>query len=230
MTLDEAIKHCENVAAKCFMERSARNHSGKCGFEYLDLAAWLRELKAYKEQEPCEDCISRDIAIANIQELAEWHTGDAFNADRVVRCLKSLQSVQPKPIECEDAISRSETIKYLNTNMAWYDEDGEMADSDEKLKAITDLVNGVPSAHPKTGKWIQVSERLPELDDDGYSTHVLVSFSNFTLPCIGQIRKTDGETHWYEGDDEKALDSFGLHVNAWMPLPKPYKTESEGKE
>jgi hypothetical protein len=38
--------------------------------------------------------------------------------------------------------------------MAWYDEDGEIADSDEKLKAITDLINGVPSAQPKTGHWI----------------------------------------------------------------------------
>ena len=75
--------------------------------------------------------------------------------------------------------------------------------------------------------WISVSERLPEIDEDGYSSYVLVSFSNFTLPCIGQLRKTDGENHWYEGDDEKALDSFGLHVNAWMPLPDPYKAESE---
>jgi DNA-directed RNA polymerase subunit RPC12/RpoP len=48
------------------------------------------------EQQPCEDCISRDIAIANIQELAEWYTGDAFNADRVARCLKALPPVQPK--------------------------------------------------------------------------------------------------------------------------------------
>jgi hypothetical protein len=76
-------------------------------------------------------------------------------------------------------------------------------------------------------RWIPVSERLPELDEDGYSTYVLVSFSNYSLPCIGQLRKTDGENHWYEGDDEKALDSFGLHVNAWMPLPEPYKAESE---
>jgi hypothetical protein len=78
-------------------------------------------------------------------------------------------------------------------------------------------------------RWIPVSKRLPELDEDGYSTYVLVSFSNYSLPCIGQLRKTDGENHWYEGDDEKALDSFGLHVNAWMPLPEPYKAESEAK-
>lgn len=63
MTLDEAIKHCEDVAAKCFVERSARNHSGKCGFEHLELAEWLKELKAYKEQEPCVDAISREDAM-----------------------------------------------------------------------------------------------------------------------------------------------------------------------
>lgn len=78
-------------------------------------------------------------------------------------------------------------------------------------------------------QWVPVSESLPELDEDGYSAYVLISFSNCTLPCIGQLRKTDGETHWYEGDDEKALDSFGLHVNAWMQLPERY-TESEDKE
>jgi hypothetical protein len=95
-------------------------------------------------------------------------------------------------------------------------------------KTIREWVQEIAEAD-YVGKWIPVSESLPELDDDGYSTYVLVSFSNFTLPCIGQLRKTDGENHWYEGDDEKALDSFGLHVNAWMPLPEPYKAESEGR-
>jgi hypothetical protein len=95
-------------------------------------------------------------------------------------------------------------------------------------KTIREWVQRIAEAD-YVGKWIPVSESLPELDDDGYSKYALVSFSNFTLPCIGQLRKTDGENHWYEGDDEKALDSFGLHVNAWMPLPEPYKAESEGR-
>ena len=65
---------------------------------------------------------------------------------------------------CEDAISRSETIEYLNTNMAWYDEDGEMTDSDEKLKAITDLINGVPSVAPAPKKCHNENHDYAECD------------------------------------------------------------------
>ena len=45
-----------------------------------------------------EDAISRQAAISNIKEMAEYHTGDAFNADRVIQHLKGLPSVQPKQI------------------------------------------------------------------------------------------------------------------------------------
>ena len=45
---------------------------------------------------PCEDVISRQAAISDIQEMAEWHTEDAFNADRVIQHLKDLPSVNPK--------------------------------------------------------------------------------------------------------------------------------------
>ena len=99
----------------------------------------------------------------------------------------------------------------------------------ELAKLINDAAFTIEllSAKQPEPQWIPCSERLPEIDEDGYSSYALVSFSNFTLPCIGQLRKTDGENHWYEGDDEKALDSFGLHVNAWMPLPEPYREECE---
>jgi hypothetical protein len=171
MTLDEAIARYESNAE---FERTHENLRG-CQ-EFKKLAGWLRELKAYKEQEPCADAISRADAI--------------------------------KMTENAQIISDGEYCGYCTDDIN---------------------IDALPSVTPKqkTVEWIPVSERLPELDDDGCSTFVLVSFSNFTLPCIGQLRKTDGENHWYEGDDEKALDSFGLHVNAWMPLPEPYKAESE---
>ena len=40
MTLDEAIKHCNEVACK----------HDKCAMEHKQLAQWLIELKGYKEQ------------------------------------------------------------------------------------------------------------------------------------------------------------------------------------
>lgn len=70
--------------------------------------------------------------------------------------------------------------------------------------------------------WIPVSERLPEPDK-----YILVSFSNFSLPDIGVYeQKKDGSGTFYPGDENKSYLSFGLMVNAWMPLPDPYK-ESE---
>jgi hypothetical protein len=99
MTLDEAIKHCENVAAKCFVERSARNHSGKCGFEHLELAAWLRELKAYKEQEPYVDAISREAAIRWVKTECNPYgkpTIDFESGKKVIEHLKQMPSVTSK--------------------------------------------------------------------------------------------------------------------------------------
>ena len=45
-----------------------------------------------------------------------------------------------------DLISRQAAIRYLVANMNWFDEEGEQAEYNEKVAAITDLINGVPSA------------------------------------------------------------------------------------
>lgn len=79
MTIDEAIKHCEEVAEEQnkLCERCdrasgySRSHNEsirtdeakkheKCGFEHLELAAWLRELKALKA-EPVLDKLRAEI-------------------------------------------------------------------------------------------------------------------------------------------------------------------------
>jgi hypothetical protein len=71
MTLDEAIKHCEEVAEEqnklCEQcDRASgyfRSHNEairtddakkyeKCSQDFRQIAGWLKELKAYKEQEP----------------------------------------------------------------------------------------------------------------------------------------------------------------------------------
>ena len=86
--------------------------------------------------------------------------------------------------------------------------------------AIEALEHGVQSVT----RWIPIDERLPEVDEDGYSTYVLLSFENATVPTIGTyVQEKDGSGAFHDGDDERTLASYGLFVNAWMPLPDPYR-------
>lgn len=150
-----------------------------------------------------------------IVERIKWHI---HKVDELARKLEQ----EP----CEDAISRSETIKYLNTNMAWYNEDGEMADSDERLKAITNLINGVPSVAPvrEKDKWIPCSERMPKQNE--YVDHVCKYY-------LIQDEYGDMYIAHYTNIGWILIDSLcamETKVVAWMPLPEEYKTETEGEE
>lgn len=67
MTLDEAIKHSEEVANKCDMlaEQSvveqAEHHHHKRAAEHRQLAEWLKDYKRLKEQEPVLGKIRAEI-------------------------------------------------------------------------------------------------------------------------------------------------------------------------
>lgn len=75
MTIEEAIKHCEEVAQEnekqfnsCPMKYDgAYANNGKsackCAEEHRQLAEWLKELKQLREQESCEDAIRRRDAL-----------------------------------------------------------------------------------------------------------------------------------------------------------------------
>lgn len=67
-------------------------------------------------------------------------------------------------------------------------------------------------------RWISVTERLPE--DESY---ILVSFENSTTPDIARYEENEEGGAFYPGDDECAYVQYGLFVNAWMPLPEPYR-------
>ena len=84
---------------------------------------------------------------------------------------------------------------------------------EERQKVVGTLKN-------KIMDWIPISERLPE--DESY---ILVSFENATMPDIARYEENDEGGTFYPGDDEKSYSSYGIFVNAWMPLPEPYKEE-----
>lgn len=76
---------------------------------------------------------------------------------------------------------------------------------------------------PEFGRWIPVGERLPDSDE-----YILLSFDNFTLPDIGRYEVgSDLSGAFYPGDDDKSYVSYGLFVNAWMPLPERYEADAK---
>lgn len=86
MTLDEAIKHCEEVAEQ--QEQYAKGYAqgdaievydafdcDECAEEHRQLAEWLKELKAYKEQPSTEgSCPSTNSSTTPARARGKWMT------------------------------------------------------------------------------------------------------------------------------------------------------------
>lgn len=90
-----------------------------------------------------------------------------------------------------------------------------LAEAMEKLARLEDA-----EEKDRLGQWIPINERLPEEEE-----YILLSFANYTGLDIGRYEKDGENDNFYPGDDEEPYSSYGIFVNAWMPLPEPYKGE-----
>lgn len=116
--------------------------------------------------------------------------------------LKAYADGQESMKPCKDAVS----IKTVKEQMIKY---GFLAPD----MTVTEFVEDLPSVSTeKTERWIPVSEKLPEDDCETY------------LVCTdkGYIA-----TIMYDRSMGWLLDA---NIIAYMPLPQPYKAESEDKE
>lgn len=187
---------------------------------------WLDHISSETKAET--DTISRQAAIDAIKEFQHgaakwrdeqeersdiWHRADSAIASALEIGLrvKKLPSAQPEPI----------TVNI----------DHELTQEEyEKLRK--DMANApimlLPAAQPEQ-RWIPCSERLPKLDnsyanskeyltqwDDGSID--ITRYSNVSIFWQNEIT----EPYWKGEQCSK--------VTAWMPLPEPYKAESEDKE
>ena len=66
--------------------------------------------------------------------------------------------------------------------------------------------------------WFDIDIAVPTPD-----TYILLSFSNFSIPCIGRYEEDENGGVFYIGDEDKTCVSQDLFVNAWQPLPEPYQ-------
>ena len=133
-----------------------------------------------------------------------------------------------------DTISRQAAIKYLMTNMNWYDDD-------YKRECITELINGVPSAQPEQ-RWIPCSERLPENNDPVNVTWVNhnpeVYYADIKdKPFTATAHYHNGRWYWFSSVTQDYLNEYDVwtpdlvdkdvEITAWMPLPEAYRGGDE---
>lgn len=86
-------------------------------------------------------------------------------------------------------------------------------------KVIKETVKEIEENH---NDWIPVEEELPETDK-----YILLSFSNFSIPCVGRYEEDENGGAFYVGDDDETCVSQDMFVNAWMNLPDPYQPNGE---
>ena len=147
--------------------------------------------------------IDADKLLEDYKELADCD----FIHPLYENTLREIIDDAPTVEVCEDCISREMALKESHKICI----DGDVFDV---VQAET--LFALPSVQPqrKKGKWIPVSGRLPE----DY-IHVLCQF---TLGGMGECYLAHGVFHVVGG-----LVMTCNEVIAWMPLPEPYKAESE---
>ena len=97
-----------------------------------------------------------------------------------------------------------------------------------------DLAINALEQKPKTGRWIPCSERLPEDDKKQYivqKTNGSIDILCFTKDAYKLDRYDFAE---YKGKNKQLFYKYDSEYGyiewkceAWMPLPEPYKAESE---
>lgn len=96
-------------------------------------------------------------------------------------------------------------------------------DKDEwKYAEISDLINAY--ARPK-GKWIPVSERLPNTLGVYNVTRKLKEGE--TIYFISDASYFDGQNTWHRDTGINHGRPYLTDIIAWMPRPEPYKKEGE---
>ena len=170
---------------------------------YGNLEAVEMAIEALK-QEPCDDAVSRqsvhDWIDEKLYSFTIWTKTDAHEQ------INALPPVLPK---------REQGAIILNGNMSV---------NNTKEMLMLRAMNELEKPKRERGEWISVSERFPTKEEHIANNGLfIVSDGNRTYAEYFDIYNSKK----YFG--EPTMNGFRVDrcVIAWMPLPEPYKTESE---
>ena len=134
---------------------------------------------------------------------------------------EAIKTLEKEP--CEDAISKSDVFEILGNLMSIpYDFDRQINEKD--VSESMDEIRVLPSVTPtrKKEEWISCDEKLPKPNElvDNVREYYLIQDEYGDMHVASYLRNG-----WISIDSFYTLED---DVIAWMPLPEPYKAESEG--
>ncbi len=139
MTLDEAIKHCQEVAEENQAIADACDYYGdnmakceKCADEHRQLAEWLKDYKRLLEQQPNDETI-------------KYLECNDIDVQKFTEAMKKQRLRVIKPNICDDCISRENTKQFLYERLDKLN-DNELYDIFSRI--IDDMYNELPPVTP----------------------------------------------------------------------------------
>jgi hypothetical protein len=188
-----------------WLNEELRTWENECQSKHPIKEALYEACKAL-EREPCEDAVSRKSVITIIQN----HWWNCRDIDKLVNELPPVTPQEPNTWSLDDA--REDFMHDVYNEL-------DFLPTNDEANRIIDSFDMVTKGIKQEPRWIPVSERLPEEN---------------RMFLVTLVDKEDGcvclEVVWYShvsGEWEEV--PTGEKVIAWMPLPQPYKAESEGE-
>ncbi len=175
MTIDEAIRHCEEVAEIneriCATELSVglpdiyrhKDEAKKCADEHRQLAEWLKELKAYRDARAELNQALYDDARGEQNDYERGRKSGIFLCESIIS-VKLGESSSEIPNTCDDAISRQAAIKAIEAlqRPIMREESNYYQFKFSGMSEAREAVVNLPSVTPqqRTGRWID--SHIPE--------------------------------------------------------------------
>ena len=164
----------------------------------MDAVKFLKKYHKLCDPRSCDDC----PLLKRVDGFKTCLAGERNGyEERVVEIVEKWSKEQ------ENKMTKQEAI-YQIKNLAVLSSEKDMASITEALEMAIEALQ----QEPKRGKWIPVTERLPEIDK-----RVIVTGTMWGLWEV-DIDRWNGE-RWVK---------YGGYVSAWQPIPEPYE-ESDGE-
>ena len=165
-----------------------------------------------------------------LRKCAKEHENDRTSTGHIIvsDLCKDIAKLLEEQEPCEDAISRQAVIYYVKAHIHEIITESGIDKNEHTNRVLRAIMNGVetmPSVNPQT-RWIPVSERLPEDNENVLMTICRMDGRHNDYPFVSVGYIGWNQQSWWCAHDGDCAENH-VEVLAWMPLPEPYKVESE---